>query len=123
MFMSNPIILVALGGALGAMARYGISLLPNQSNYPWQTFFINILGSFLIGFFLSLFKANSINQSMYLFLAVGLCGGFTTFSAFSAESLQLIQNNKILLFSLYSGLSVLLDILATFLGLKINPAK
>ncbi len=112
-------LMVALGGAIGAMARYGISLIKPINNFPWHTFVINVLGCFIIGICLSLFKNNKIDNLTYLLLATGICGGFTTFSTFSAESLSLLQNERFLHFGVYVVASVVLGLIATYLGVKI----
>ena len=87
-------LLVGLGGAIGSMARYGISLvaLPVSETLPWATIIINVVGSLVIGFFGTLTLANGkypVSENLRLFVMVGLCGGFTTFSAFSLQTLVL----------------------------------
>ena len=79
--MSN-VFTVALGGALGAVCRYLITLLPMnpESGFPVKTFLINVAGSFLIGVVAALAARNALNPRTVLFLKVGICGGFTTFS-------------------------------------------
>ena len=97
--MSQSILFVALGGALGAVARYGVGALTLNiglgSVFPWATLGINIAGSFAIGLIWSLF-ADAIWFQTWgrALIVVGLLGGFTTFSAFSLETLTLLQNNK-----------------------------
>jgi fluoride exporter len=117
--MIHNFLVVALGGAIGASARYGINLIKPISTFPWQTFVINAFGCFIIGICISLFKNNKIDNLTYLLLATGVCGGFTTFSTFSAESLSLLQNDKFLHFGLYVIASVVLGLIATYLGYKI----
>lgn len=93
------IIYVALGGAIGASARY---LLSNWmaswlgTDFPWGTFFVNISGSFLIGIVLVLVEGGSLPAEARLLVAVGILGGYTTFSSFSYESLQLITGGAVL---------------------------
>src|SRR5438876_11070332 len=89
-------LLVAVGGALGTLARFGISLmtLPISKDMPWGTILINISGSFVIGFFGTLTLANGkypVSENARLFVMTGLCGGFTTFSAFSLQTLDLLR--------------------------------
>jgi CrcB protein len=116
--MFNNFFLVAIGGAIGSMARYSVSLIPANAGFPWQTFCINIAGSFIIGILVALFRSASISPSLYMLFAVGLCGGFTTFSAYSAESLTLLMNNRILQFCIYTAGSVAIGITACFAGFK-----
>jgi CrcB protein len=116
--MSTNFLYVALGGAIGAILRYAISLVKWQNNFPWSTFIVNIVGCFLLGFVLALFKQHKIDNFLFLLLASGICGGFTTFSAFSLDSLTLLQNAKFLTFGFYIFTSVFLGLLATYLGLK-----
>ncbi len=89
-------LLIASGGAIGTLARYGVSLLaaPYSQSLPWGTIFINITGSFLIGAFGTLTLANGrfpVPETVRLFVMVGLCGGYTTFSAFSLQTLDLLR--------------------------------
>ena len=87
--------LVGLGGALGAVARYllGTWIATRVSpDFPWSTFLINISGSFLIGVILGLASAGQLSNEARLFLAVGVLGGYTTFSTFSYESLELLAD-------------------------------
>ena len=89
-------LILAAGGALGTLARYGLSilLLPLSQTLPWGTIFINIAGSFLIGAFGTLTLAHGrfpLSESARLFVMVGVCGGFTTFSSFSLQTLDLLR--------------------------------
>jgi CrcB protein len=90
-------LLIALGGALGSVARYwiGIWTLPIGRGMPWGTIIINIVGSFAIGFFGTLTLANGrypVPETARLFFMVGVCGGFTTFSSFSLQTLDLLRS-------------------------------
>lgn len=81
---------VGLGGGLGAAARYGVGLLPWRGSFPVSTLFINLLGAVIIGFLSGFAARRRMDGRLLLFLKTGVCGGFTTFSAFSLESVQLI---------------------------------
>ncbi|MGB3633424.1 MAG: fluoride efflux transporter CrcB [Rubrobacteraceae bacterium] len=92
------VIYVAVGGAIGASARYLVSNWMSSwlgTDFPWGTFFANISGSFLIGIVLVLVEGGSLPAEARLLLAVGILGGYTTFSSFSYESLQLITGGAI----------------------------
>ena len=118
--MLRNFLLVALGGGIGSMLRYGTSLMINAKYFPWSTLAENIIGSFLIGLILALsIKEGSFLYNWKLFLATGVCGGFTTFSAFSLENMELLQNGKYLLAATYIALSVVLGIAAAFAGFKL----
>ena len=93
--MIKNFILIGVGGALGSMLRYLFSLLIQHKQLPWATLLVNIIGSFIIGIVVAESLKNEIFANNWrLFLATGICGGFTTFSAFSLENLQLLQNGK-----------------------------
>ena len=114
--------LVAMGGGLGAMLRYAASLLiRTDSHFPLATLLINIVGSFFIGSIMALGVRSSANisEAGKLFWATGICGGFTTFSAFSYENLQLFQLGRYNLAFVYIMLSVLLGLSATWIGFKL----
>ena len=109
-------LIVALGSGIGGMLRYYISDFVQKNStslFPFGTLTVNIIGSFLIG--LILFYLDSIKMitaEMRLFLTVGLCGGLTTFSTFSFETIKLIQDSEYLL----AGTNVLLNVLVTLLA-------
>ena len=105
------IVMVGLGGAVGAILRYLISLLPFESSFPVATFITNIIGAFLIGIIVGLSDKTSISPRAILLLKVGVCGGFTTFSTFSLESWNLLSNGKIVTGAVYMGLSLFCCIL------------
>lgn len=100
---------VALGGALGSVLRYLIGLIPvkEQFLFPIKTFVINILGCFVIGLIAALsLKSNNLNPRLVLFLKVGICGGFTTFSTFALESTTLLKNGHPGIAAVYMILSI-----------------
>jgi CrcB protein len=110
-------LLVGLGGAMGSVLRFGLSQWLKPTQFPWATFTVNIAGSFLIGLVFAVSLRNaSFEQHWRLFLASGICGGFTTFSAFSLEGLSLLQQQKIGMYLLYVSASILLGLGATWLG-------
>lgn len=118
--MIKNFILVGLGGGLGSMLRYAVSIAVTVKNFPLGTFAVNIVGSFIIGIVLALsVKDESFLNNWKVFLATGICGGFTTFSSFSAENVSLFQNGKMGIALLYITLSIVLGIAATWLGFKL----
>lgn len=124
--MTTQLIWVALGGALGTVARYLIQkavILKYSPVFPWGTFIVNITGCFVIGLLWALsMKAGHFSDNLKLFLMTGLCGGFTTFSAFSMESISLLREGKFSLFLAYSLGSLLLGFSATFIAVKMFRA-
>ena len=111
---------VALGGALGAVGRYGISLIPVKTSFPVLTLVTNILGAILIGFVVGFATdREDISQNTVLFWKTGVCGGFTTFSTFSLESYQLLENKSYVLAGLYILLSVACCIVGILCGKKL----
>src|ERR1700759_857680 len=98
----NPqfILAVAAGGALGSVARYLVGIGSGNlfgTNFPWGTLIINMTGSFLIGAFVGLFATKwDLSEASRIFLTVGICGGYTTFSTFSLDAWYLIERGQIL---------------------------
>lgn len=112
---------VMIGGALGSLARYLISLwaLPVSRDLPWGTIGINIAGSFLIGFFGTLTLASGrfpASENARLFVMVGICGGFTTFSSFSLQTLDLIRSGAMARAGINIVASVIFCVAAVALG-------
>lgn len=114
-------LLVGLGGALGSMLRYGMTLICAAFNLSGNaaTLGVNILGSFLIGLFTGCCK----DGSLLLLLTVGLCGGFTTFSTFSMQNVRLLQDGKIGLAAVYIISTVLTCIVMAWLGYKLGQTR
>ena len=101
-------IFVALGGAVGAMARYAISLIPLKTEFPFLTLITNVIGAILIGFIAGITSGrDGVSRNMVLFWKTGVCGGFTTFSTFSLESYNLFEHDHCLLGCGYVLLSCL----------------
>ena len=109
-------VMVGLGGALGSMLRYLISLIPVNNTFPFLTLITNLLGALLIGFIVGLSDNLFISKKFLLFLKTGVCGGFTTFSTFSLEAVQLFQRGEPFLGTIYAILSVILWLLGIILG-------
>jgi CrcB protein len=120
--MTGKLLLVAAGGGLGAVLRYLLSLALTRvpaGGWPWPTFTANLAGGLAMGLlagWISL-RGGADTERMRLLLGVGLLGGFTTFSAFSLETLMMLERRAWGLAVLYSGLSVVLATGAVFLGL------
>lgn len=118
------ILLVGLGGFLGAVARYklgGLVLhMTAQGRSPFSTFVVNVLGCLVVGVLAGLAERHdAFGPDARLFLFTGLLGGFTTFSAFGLEAVQLIRRGELATAALYAGASVVLGIAAVWLGLKL----
>jgi len=115
----NPLA-VFLGGGAGCLTRYTISWLTSGLNwvFPWPTFAINILGSFLLGLFVVWFRSHP-QPAWYLLLGTGFCGGFTTFSTFSVETLDLIEKDRLAMAGLYAGGSVVAGFMAAMLAVRL----
>lgn len=122
--MIKTLLLVGTGGFLGSVSRFLASRFMQNyfpSAFPFGTFFVNISGCFLIGLIYGFSERSSLLTSGWkLFLAVGFCGGFTTFSTFANENLALLRDGEFFNFILYTGLSVFIGIAATFLGVLIT---
>ena len=119
----KQLLLVGFGGFFGSIARYWMSKLNLTWDFhsiPMGTLAVNIIGSFLIGFILGIFmNSNLLHTNLKLFLVVGFCGGFTTFSSFTNENFLLLQNGQYLTALIYIGGSIIIGILAVFAGFLI----
>ena len=120
-------IVVGAGGFIGAVCRYLIGMIPLKEGcvFPIKTLMINITGCFIIGIVTALaMRSNSLNPRYILFLKVGVCGGFTTYSTFALDTMDLIKGGKIHLAVIYTVLSVIFGVLAVFAGqLVINSDR
>lgn len=113
-------LVVALGGAIGAMGRYAISLVPVKNGFPILTLATNFAGALLIGFIVGVAgKKGDISPDTVLFWKTGVCGGFTTFSTFSLEAFTLLENKAYLSGGIYIVLSVIGCIIGVFCGKKL----
>jgi fluoride exporter len=122
--MFKNFLLVGLGGAIGSMLRYAFYLVITVKQFPLATFAVNIIGSFIIGVVLTIsLKDDLILNNWKLFLATGICGGFTTFSAFSMENITLLQNEKYFIALVYIISSIVLGIVAAWLGFVAASSK
>lgn len=114
------LLLVGLGGFIGSAARFLVSKLNLSWHFfsiPMGTLTVNVLGSFIIGILVGIsVKSDLISTDLRVFLMVGFCGGFTTFSSFSSENLMLMQNGQVFTVLIYTSLSILLGFLAVYLG-------
>src|SRR6185295_16786901 len=121
--MIKNILLVGLGGSMGSIARYLCQRWVSVNyphHFPWGTFAANISGCLLIGIFWGLsFKSFSENEHWKLFLMTGLCGGYTTFSAFTLEGIGLLREERVGYFFTYVAGSVIVGLVATYAGMKL----
>ncbi len=117
--------MVAAGGALGAMARYATGLAMvrafGSGGWPWGTFAVNLVGGLLIGLVTGwiALKSQGTSEAVRLFAVVGVLGGFTTFSAFSLELVQMLERREMAMAAGYALASVFLSVVAVFVGLII----
>lgn len=118
----KSIIYVGIGGGLGSIIRYLIYVyMPFQigKSFPWPTLVVNILGSLFIGIIYALFQKNQLTSPIYILIVTGFLGGFTTLSAFSLESVQLLRNQEYLVAILYTISTIALAMLAVMVGIKV----
>ena len=122
--MLKTALIIDLGGGLGSILRYFTSVLVSKywsSNFPLATFIVNSIGCLLIGFIIGLLEKNQLSDSrLKWFLVTGICGGLTTFSAFGMENYNLFQNNNSLLAFVYIAMSIVIGLLAIWLGIFLS---
>lgn len=119
------LLIVAAGGALGAVARHGVGVWTQRlfpaAQWPWATLTVNVVGGLLMGLLAGwlAFRGGVHSESLRLFAAVGVLGGFTTFSAFSLEAALMIERRQLAMAGGYVAASVVLSIAALFIGLMV----
>lgn len=122
--MIKTLVIIGFGGAIGSMLRFLTSVLVNKywaNNFPLATLVTNVLGCFLIGFIIGVLEKNNLtNSDLKWFLITGFCGGYTTFSTFGYENVNLFQSQNSGLAFLYIGLSIFIGLLAVWFGLFMN---
>ena len=118
--MLKSLLIVGTGSFIGGAMRYLLSTYMKNicsQGFPWGTLAVNLLGCFLFGIFFAIFSKNSSTDStLYLLLTTGICGGFTTFSTFANESVQMLQNSNITGFIGYVATSILFGLALIALG-------
>jgi CrcB protein len=121
--MDRNILLVGIGGFIGSVARYLVSILfasQISSVFPFATLAVNVAGCFVIGILFALSdRGNILSPEWRILLTTGFCGGFTTFSTFSYESLRLMQDGEFLYLTAYVLASVLAGLAATYVGILV----
>jgi len=112
---------IFLGGGLGSICRYGITqLVPPSSNFFYGTFVANVLSSLILGILAGLALKNAISGDSRLFFITGFCGSFSTFSSFSAETLQLIESGNYFAVVNYAFWSITICVVCIFLGMRLT---
>lgn len=118
--MAKLLFIIFLGGGTGSVLRYCVQMVLHERilpySFPWATFTVNIIGSFLIGLFYTLSARFNLSAEVRMLLTTGLCGGFTTFSTFSHDGLMMIKQGFYGMFILYTLLSIILGVIAAFAG-------
>ncbi|MBN1462771.1 MAG: fluoride efflux transporter CrcB [Paludibacteraceae bacterium] len=118
--MMKLLLIIGSGGFLGSISRFLLSRYVQHhalSSFPYGTMVVNLLGCFLIGLIFGIAeRGNFMNTEVRMFLTVGFCGGFTTFSTFANENIALLKDGNILYFALYTFISVFVGILLTYFG-------
>lgn len=112
---------VFLGGGMGSLVRYGFGIYfsSSESGFPIATFISNIIACLILGILIASQLKNNLSDNQGLLLMTGFCGGFSTFSTFSSESMKLFQSQQYALGLFYIGSSIILGLLAVYLGIKL----
>ena len=118
--MIQQAVLVALGGAIGAVLRFSIGNIIESSDFPLSTIIVNVSGSFILGMLAVMAINNGYSEELMLFFGTGLLGAFTTMSTFSLETLTLVKNDNYTLALVYASISFALCILFAFVGWELG---
>ncbi|GEN34039.1 MULTISPECIES: fluoride efflux transporter CrcB [Aneurinibacillus] len=119
----SMILLIGLGGVIGTISRFYLGKwVTSKSNslFPWGTFIINISGSFILGILFFLHTRGNVANWLWLMLGTGFCGGYTTFSTFSYETVQLMQKKQLLYALGYVLLSIVGGLLFCWIGMNVG---
>lgn len=112
-------LIVGIGGGIGAMFRYLLGKIPMDTTFPVMTLCINIIGAFVIGLVVGAATKYNMSEKTILFLKTGLCGGFTTFSTFSLESMTLLEQKNNITAYCYIVCSILFCLVGVWLGKRV----
>lgn len=118
--MLKQVLIVGVGGAVGAMLRFGLNHLFDASDFPWSTFFVNTIGSLALGLFTAISVSSNFSEHTVLFFSTGLFGAFTTMSTFSFETMDLLKNENQYTAMVYASLTFILCLFGVFLGWEIG---
>jgi CrcB protein len=111
-----------MGSAFGGVARYLVgNWLPRPPGFPWGTLAVNITGSFVIGWFMRYSMSESARPELKALIGIGICGGYTTFSAFSYETMSMLRDGQWTRAGAYVGGSIVLSLVAVFSGFALGP--
>lgn len=118
------ILIIGLGGFLGSISRYGLNHLLDKRweiLFPYGTFTVNMLGCLLLGVIYGLMqRGNVLSEEWRLFLAIGFCGSFTTYSTFAYENFLMLRDSALISMLIYTGLSIFIGIVVVYLGYLIS---
>ncbi|MDQ8003789.1 MAG: fluoride efflux transporter CrcB [Pedobacter sp.] len=124
--MLKQILLVGLGGGIGSIFRFLTSVFATKyavNGFPLGTFMANVLGCFILGICVGVFGKNPTeNENLKLLFVTGFCGGYTTFSTFASENIQLLQQQNYTLLVIYTVSSLLVGFLAVAIGLTLGKS-